>query len=207
MEEHMEHVSTVFSRLRKAGLKVHPGKCAFAVDKINFLGHSVSAKGLSPQEEKVAVVRELPSPTDLSSLRSVRSLFSYYRKFVKGFSVIASPLHSLLRKGVPWHWDQEQEHSFLELKDKLCTAGVLRRPDVNLPYLLATDWSQKGMGAVLSQIDTDGTEHPVAYASKSCNAAEKNYGSCEGECLVVVWATTHFREYLLWSMFCNIFVH
>ena len=207
MEDHLKHIAAVFARLRKAQLKVHPGKCVFAVDKIDFLGHCVSAEGLSPQQEKVAAVRDLPSPTDISSLRSALGLFSYYRKFVKGFSVIASPLHALLRKGVQWHWDVEQQISFAELKDKLCTAGVLKRPDSSLPYVLATDWSRKGMGAVLSQVNSEGEEHPVAYASRSCNPAEKNYGSSEGECLAVVWATTHFREYLFGTPFTQITDH
>ena len=207
VKEHLEHISAVFARLRDAGLKVHPGKCQFAVDKIDFLGHTLSAKGLSPQEEKVSAVRELPPPTDISSLRSALGLFSYYRKFVRGFSVIAAPLHSLLRKGVSWSWGSEQEHAYADLKDKLCTAGVLRRPDSSLPYVLTTDWSQRGMGAVLSQIDKDGVEHPVSYASRSCNPAEKNYGSCEGECLAVVWATQHFREYIFGSPFTLVTDH
>ena len=78
LEEHLKHLSAVFARLRHAGLKVHPGKCAFAVDKIDFLGHCVSAEGLSPQQEKVSAVRDLPAPTDISSLRSALGLFSYY---------------------------------------------------------------------------------------------------------------------------------
>ena len=92
LSEHLKHLSTIFERLRKAGLKVHPGKCVFATDKIDFLGHSVSAEGLSPQDEKVAGVRELPAPVDISSLRSALGLLSYYRKFVEGFTVNASPL-------------------------------------------------------------------------------------------------------------------
>ena len=207
LQDHLKHLSAVFDRLRKAGLKVHPGKCEFALDKINFLGHCVSAEGLSPQQEKVTAVRDLPAPTDISSLRSALGLFSYYRKFVQGFSVLASPLHLLLRKGEKWHWDLDQQKSFAELKDKLCTSDVLKRPDSELPYVLATDWSQKGMGAVLSQIDKDGKEHPISYASRSCNPAEKNYGSCEGECLAVVWATQHFREFLFGTPFTLITDH
>ena len=83
IEQHMTHLTQVFKRLREARLKVHPGKCVFAVDKTDFLGHSISAEGLSPQEEKVAAVRDLTSPVDISSLRSALGLFSYYRKFVK----------------------------------------------------------------------------------------------------------------------------
>ena len=73
--------------------------------------------------------------------------------------------------------------------------------------MLATDWSKKGMGAVLSQIDVEGKEHPVSYASRTCNPAEKNYGSCKGECLAVVWATKHFREYLFGTPFTLITDH
>ena len=83
IEQHVTHSAQVFKRLREAVLKVHPGKCVFVVDKIDFLGHSISAEGLSPQEEKVAAVRDLTSPVDISSLRSALGLFSYYRKFVK----------------------------------------------------------------------------------------------------------------------------
>ena len=101
IEQHLTHLTQVFNRLRQAGLKVHPGKCVFSFDKIDFLGHNISAEGLSPREEKVAAVRDLTPPIDISSLKSALGLFSYYRKFVKGFSVIASPLHNLLRKGVP----------------------------------------------------------------------------------------------------------
>ena len=207
LKEHLMHLSAVFARLKDAHLKVHPGKCQFAVDSIDFLGHHVSAAGLSPQAEKVAAVRDLAAPTDISSLRSALGLFSYYRKFVSGFSKIAAPLNELLRKGMAWKWGSEQIAAFAELKDRLCSAEVLRRPNPDLPYILTTDWSQKGMGAVLSQISTEGKEHPVCYASRTCNPAEKNYGSCEGECLAVVWATQHFREYLFGTPFTLVTDH
>ena len=103
LEEHLKHLFAVFARLRQARLKVHPSKCLFAVDKIDFVGHCVSAEGLSPQQKKVFAMRDLPSPADISSLRSALGLFSYHKKFVKGFSVIASPLHMLLRKEEKWH--------------------------------------------------------------------------------------------------------
>ena len=151
IEEHLEHLSAVFARLRKAGLKVHPSKRQFAVDSIDFLGHHVSAAGLIPQTEKVAAVRNLAPPTDVSSLRSALGLFSYYRKFVSGFNKIAAPLNELLKKGMTCKWGDNQISAFNELKDKFCSAKVLRRPDSDLPYILTTDWSQKGMGAVLSR--------------------------------------------------------
>ena len=116
-------------------------------------------------------------------------------------------MHSPLRKGVKWHWDEDQQKSFAELKDRLCSTEVLHRPDSSLPYLLATDWSQQGMGAILSQTDVEGKKHPTSFASRTCNPAEENYGSCEGECLAVVWATQHFREYLFGTPFTLITDH
>ena len=103
-----------------------------------------------------------------------------------------------------WNWHPDQEHSYAEL-DKLCTVGVLRRPDSSMHYVLTTDWSQKGMGAYLGQIDKEGNEHPVSYASRSCNLAEKYYRGCE--CIAVVWATHHFREYLFGSSFTLVTDH
>ena len=104
LEEHLRHLQEVFRRLRAAGLKVHQGKCMFAVESIDFLRHRISAAELQPQEEKVKAVTDLPAPTDLSSLRGALGLFSYYRKFVPHFSTIAFPLNKLLRKGEVWEW-------------------------------------------------------------------------------------------------------
>lgn len=98
-------------------------------------------------------VRDLPSPTDLGSLRAALGLFSYYRKFVQGFSVIAGPLNKLLKKVVAWQWGEEQVVEFARLKEALCSSATLRRPDPTLPFILSTDWSQQGMGATLGQVE------------------------------------------------------
>ena len=84
---------------------------------------------------------------------------------------------------------------------------MLRRPDPDSPYILTTDWPQKGMGAVLSQINSGVKEHPMYYASRTCNPAENNYGSYEGECLAPVWATQHFRENIFGTPFTLITDH
>ena len=207
LEEHLQHLETVFKRLREAGLKVHPGKCVFCTDSIDFLGHRISANKLEPQQDKLAAVRDLPSPTDLSSLRAALGLFSYYRKFVLHFSTIAFPLNSLLKKDRSWEWGEKQEEAFLALKEQLCGAAVLRLPDPYAPFILTTDWSQRGMGAILSQRNKEGVEHPICYASRSCNAAEQNYSSFDGECLAVVWATGHFRAYLFGNSFTLVTDH
>ena len=85
----------------------------------------------------------------------------------------------------------------MKLKEAVCSAGVLRRPNGSKLFYLASDWSQKGMGALLGQKDERGLDYAVAYASKSCNPAEKNYSSFDGECLGAVWATSHFKQYVI----------
>ena len=97
----------------------------FAADSIDFLGHRISAGKLEPKTDKLAAVRDLPAPTDLSGLRAALGLFSYYRKFVANFSTIAFPLNSLLKKDRPWVWGEAQAAAFLELKEKLCGATIL----------------------------------------------------------------------------------
>ena len=168
IEEHFQHLQVVFDRLRGAGLKVHPGKCVFGADSIDFLGHRISA------DNKLAAGRDLPSPTDVSIVRAALKPLSYYRKFVLHFVSIAFALNALLKKERAWEWGEAQENAYLQLKEQLCSAAILRLPDPYSPSILTTDWSQRGMGAILSQINKEGVEHPICYASMSCNTAEQN---------------------------------
>ena len=161
IDEHLDHLEIVFQRLRSYGLKVHPGKCLFCSEKNDFLGYCVSGDGLSPQQEKVNAVRDLRTPTDVFSLRAALGLFGYYRKFVPNFSSIASPLNELLRKNKQWVWGDKQEMAYQTLKDKLCGAEVLLRPNSAKEYRLTTDWSQQGMGAVLSHSMKKGKKGPL----------------------------------------------
>ena len=207
LEEHLRHLKVVFDRLRKAGLKVHQRTCVFGADSINFLGHRISADKLEPQQDKLAAVRDLPSTTYISSLRAALGLFSYYRKFVLHFNSIASPLNPLLKKERAWGWGETQENAYLQLKEQLCSAAILRLLDPYSSLILTTDWSQRGMGAILSQLNKEGVEHPICYASRSCNAPEQNYSAFDGECVAVVWATSNFKSYLFGNSFTLVTDH
>ena len=121
---------------------------------------------------------------------------SYYRRFVPNFSKIASPLQSLTRKDAQFVWTEECAHSFQTLKEKLTSAPILSYPSFEKRFVLETDASIAGLGAVLSQSQEDGLLHPVAYASRSLMSAERNYSITELETLAVVWAITHFVPYL-----------
>ena len=132
----------------------------------------------------------------MKELRGALGLFSYYRKFVKDFSRIAKPLLTLLKKDIPYEWTAKQQNAFDFLKQRLMEAPILKYPDFSKPFIIYTDASGTGLGAVLSQLNDEGKECVIAYASRSLNKAECNYGITDQECLAVVWAVKHFEQYL-----------
>ena len=196
LEEHNRKLATVFQRIRDAGLRLKPKKCRFAQEEVEYLGHVVSADGVRTDPKKVDAVRNFPTPVDVKALQSFVGLASYYRRFVPGFSKIAGPLHALTKKGAPFVWSEACEVSFTKLKDLLTTALVLAFPDFRKLFILETDASGAGLGAVLAQKQEDGSVRPVAYASRSLLRHEGNYGIKELKGLGVVWAAKHFRPYL-----------
>ena len=195
-EQHMDHIAQVFQALRNSNLKIKLKKCYFALPNIHFLGHVVGRDGIKPDPEKIDKVKNYPVPTNLTQLRAALGLFSYYRKFIKDFSRIARPMLTLLKKDAPFNWEEKQQQAFDRLKEMLIKAPVLSYPDFDKPFIIYTDASGIGLGAVLSQIKEDGKEHVIAYASRSLNPAEKNYSVTDQECLAVVWAIKHFQHYL-----------
>ena len=199
LEEHKEHLQRVFERLRQAGLKLKPSKCSFLCREVVFLGHVISANGVSPDPAKTKKVRDYPVPVDVSSVRQFLGLASYYRRFVPGFSKIAAPLYALTKKSVTFSWSDECQKAFDRLKQLLCSAPVLAYPlfGSQHQFIVETDASVLGLGAVLSQKQPDGHTHPIAYASRSLHTHEKNYGITELETLALVWAVKLFKPYLL----------
>jgi len=151
------------------------------------LGHIVGRDGLKVDPAKVKAVAVWPRPT-----RFVLSLVTnYFWKFIKGYAVIAAPLHALTNKGMDFIWGAPQEKAFTMLKQRLCSAPVLAIPDLNRPFTVISDASLHGTGAVLMQDD-----RPIAYTSRKFNPAERNYHTTDQELLGVVCALTEWRCYL-----------
>jgi hypothetical protein len=197
MAEHVQHVDATLKMLHSCGLRAHPEKSVFGAASVEFLGHVVTPYGMGPHEAKVAAIKALPPPTNVSDLRSVLGFANYYRCYVPNFSSLAQPMNALLAKGIEWYWGTEQEKSFQDIKVELSTPGrALRRADPTLPYILYTDWSKQGIGAVLAQRHPDEQEYMVACLSRSLNKHEANYSSYEGEMLAAVWAVKTCRPYL-----------
>ena len=196
LDDHLHHLSLVIECLAKAGLKLKPSKCHFISPKVQYLGHLLTPEGIRPNPDRVAAVRDYPTPSSVKGVRQFLGLASYYRRFVKNFSRVAQLLHNLTQKGAAFAWSQECEEAFLQLKQRLIQSPILMYPNFDQDFTLETDASAMGLGAVLSQRAEDGKVHPVAYASRSLSPQEKRYAITELEMLAVVWAVSHFHAYL-----------
>lgn len=179
----------------EAGLKLHPDKCCFMRRELEFLGHKIGGEGISTLEEKVQAVKDWPTTTNLRELKSFIGLASYYRRFVRGFSCIAAHLFRLQQKDSDFAWTSDCEQAFSCLKKALTESPILTPPDPNLLFILDTDASDVGMGAVLSQMGPEG-EKVVAYFSRTFNKAERRYCVTRRELLAIVRAISHFKYYL-----------
>jgi hypothetical protein len=171
------HLREVFQRLRERGIKCHPKKLRCVVKDVSYLGHLVIPNGTAPLDVKVEAITKMVAPTDVSKLRALLGTYNYYRKYIKNFARKAAPLNRLLQNDVPWEWSKPCQEAFQSLKVSMTEAPILQRPDMNLPFELHTDWSAVGLGAVLVQIDSNGKEFVIVYASQSNNRTERNYSS------------------------------
>jgi len=194
-EEELDRLRQVFDRLLEAGLKLKPKKCRLFAKEVKYLGHIVSKEGIRADPEKVSAVVDWTNPTSQTELRSFLGLCSYYRRFIKGFANIADSLHRLTEKGRPFVWTKSCQSSFDELKRRLTTSPVLAFPDPGKPFILDTDASDSGLGAVLSQVH-NGCERVVAYAGRSLTKAERRYCVTRKELLAVVFFVKYFKHYL-----------
>ena len=181
VEEHLTRLAEVLTRLRQAGLKVKPCKCHLMKKSVHYLGHVVSSEGVETDPAKIQCIADWTTPSNAKELKQFLGLASYYRRFVRGFAKIASPLHHLSEKKKAWAWTDECEQAFKLLKHHLISAPILRLPNFSQDFILDVDASENGLGAVLSQLD--GHEQVVAYASRALTKAEKTIVQLEKSCL------------------------
>ncbi len=204
----VERLRRVLLELRRAGLSANPRKCHLALPEAKYLGFQVGRGLIKPQEKKVAAILSAPRPTSKTQVRAFLGLAGYYRCFISNFSSLAAPLTDLTKKGQPEKvpWGPTEEEALRRVKASLTSEPVLRAPDFNCPFLLQTDASDTGLGAVLSQIQ-DGEEHPVIYINRKLTPAEQRYAAVEKEALAVKWAVLELRYYLLGRKFTLITDH
>ncbi|XP_055906656.1 uncharacterized protein K02A2.6-like [Eupeodes corollae] len=195
-EEHLANLNAVFSRLQANGFRCNIDKCDFARHEIEYLGHSISASGIRPLEDRLLAIKEQSSPTNLKELEAVMGKFNYYNQFIANFAQVAGPLNSLRRKGVSFRWSSKEEEAFNSLKMSIVNATRLVHFNEDLPIILATDASSYGIGAVISHRFPNGLEKPIAFASKTLNIHQKSYSQIEKEALSIIYGITKFHQYL-----------
>ena len=200
-EEAVENLEKVFNRLLDAGLKLKIAKkCDLFAKTVSFLRHTISDEGIATDPNKVKVVREWPTPMDQTEVRSFLGLYGYYRRFIKGYSTTAKPLHRLTEKGREYIWNEECQREFDRLKEHLTNAPVLEFPEFSQEFILDTDASDNTIGAVLSQ-KHNGKEKVVSYGIRTLSKAERGYSVTRKEMLAVVYFVKHDRHYLLGRKF------
>lgn len=200
MDDHLKNLEEVFERIQGAGLKLNLKKCELFRQEVKFLGHKITTEGVHTDEDKITAVKEWPAPKNIHELRSFLGLCTYYRRFVPNFANVASSLHNLTRKNQVYHWKEEHEVAFQQLKKLLCEAPILTYPIPESKFILDTDASNQGIGGVLSQ-EINGQEKVVAYFSKIMKKPERNYCVTRKELLAVVESVKHFHKYLYGQKF------
>ena len=188
-EEHLSNLEEVFRRLANEGVTVKNSKCSYLENKVEYLGHVIDSKGIHVDPSKVKAIVKAPAPKNVVQLRSFLGLVNYYGKFIPNLATLTHPLNQLLKKNCKWQWS-----NFEGIKKLLLTPAVLVHYNSTLPIQLATDASAYGVGAVISHIFPDGSEHPVAFSSRTLSRAERNNSQIEKEALSIVYGIKNFTN-------------
>ena len=197
LKEHRKHVRKVLERLREAGLFLKPSKCEFHVQEVEFLGFVIGINGVRMDPKKVESVTAWPTPRSPHDIRMFLGLANFYRRFIKDFSQLAAPLTRLLKKesmARKFSWSKEAQTAFEQLKTAFTTAPILTHFDPEQPTILEADASTHALGAVVSQLDSEGKLHPIAFHSRKFNPAELNYDIYDKEMLAIVDSLEHYRH-------------
>ena len=196
-KEHVEALRTFLERVRKAGLTIRPTKSVVGSESVEFVGHTIGKGMIGLHEANVKKIVEAPRPETKKQVRSLLGITGYYRSFIPNYSTVALPLPDLTKKGQPNRvaWGQAHELAYQTLKRMLVSKPILRLPDLDKPFVLRTDASDRSLGAVVLQEHEDGI-FPVAYASRKLLPREQRYSTMEKECLAIVWAVKKFMVYL-----------
>ncbi|KAJ1521844.1 hypothetical protein ONE63_003479 [Megalurothrips usitatus] len=204
-----DRLCKVLEVLSKAGFKVND-KCVWATQELQVLGFKVTAEGVQPLEDKARAILEAPRPKDVLELRAFNGLVTFYDRFIKDKATIMEPLYRLLDKGTAWTWGKREQAAFDAIKTIIAGPNVLVHYSLDLPLLMTCDASPVGVGAVLAHIvseDDTAEERPVMVASRTLNAAERNYAQTDQEALAVVFGCKKFAQYLVGRHFTVVTDH
>ena len=193
---HLRRLDKVFIRLQENNLKIKLQKCHFGFPHVSFLGHVIIGDGIQTDPAKTSSIATWPLPQNISQLRGFLGLASYYRRFIKEFGKIALPMTAMLENDEAFIWTDKGKRAFTEIKHFLTNPPILAYPDFFATFILDTDASDFGIGAVLSQKGKDESENPIAYYSRGFNKHEQNYSVTRKELLAAIESMKHFKCYL-----------
>ncbi|KAG8502445.1 hypothetical protein CXB51_000382 [Gossypium anomalum] len=197
--EHAEHLRLVLQTLRDKQLYAKFNKCEFWLREVGFLGHIVSASGIRVDPSKISAIMDWKPPRNVSEVHSFLGLAGYYRRFVKGFSMIVTPLTKSLQKDVKFEWSEKCQNNFDQLKALLTEAPLLVQPESGKEFVIYSDALLIGLGCVMMQ-----EGKVIAYASRLLKPHEKNYLTHGLELVAIVFALKIWRHYLF-SEKCHVF--
>ena len=192
-KDHLMNLRALFKRLEEKGLRCNRQKCVFAQVSIDYLGHILSSQGIA-KGSKVDAILEMPTPKNISTLKSFLASVQFYSKFLLPYFLeITEPLYKLTRKGQQWKWG--------------CTETILAHYDPSLPLGLPCDASECGIGAVLFHRFADGSERPILNISKILSPTQRRYSEIQKEALSLVYALRKFHQFLYGRKFIVVTDH
>uniref|UniRef100_A0AAQ4P5C7 ribonuclease H n=1 Tax=Gasterosteus aculeatus aculeatus TaxID=481459 RepID=A0AAQ4P5C7_GASAC len=197
LDTHKRQVELVLQRLLDNGLYVKAEKSEFHATTVSFLGFIVAPGNVQMDSAKVSAVADWPTPDNRKKLQQFLGFANFYRRFIRGFSATAAPLHALTPPQVPFRWSADADAAFRELKRRFTTAPILTLPDPARQFVVEVDASSEGIGAILSQrAEGDHKLHPCAFLSRRLTPAERNYDVGDRELLAVKAALEEWRHWL-----------
>jgi len=183
-DEHLRNLEAVFQQFQKYGLRVKLPKCVFMATSVVYFGLCFSERGIQPTDEKVKAIRDAPTPSNATELRSFLGMLAALSNFIPKLSTLSHPLYELLGNK-PWNWTSSCEQAFRDIKHALTSETTLKHYDPVLPVELSVDALPYGLGAVIMHVYPNGTHRPIAYASRTLNEHEKCYGQIDKEALAI----------------------
>ena len=206
-KDHDMNLQLCLKTIEENGLTLNKNKCQFGKHEIEFFGFRISSEGISPTQSKIDAIQSFKRPENPNEVLSFLGLINYLAKFIPNLAAESEVLRRLTRKEVLWDWGEEEEKTFLHLKKVITSDTTMAHYDVNLDTYLTVDAGPVGLGAILSQKQTDGSIRPVAYASRTLKSVERRYSQTEKEALAVVWGCEKFHLYLYGATFTIITDH
>ena len=203
-EEHADHLKQVLQKLKEAGLKVKPSKCAIAQAEVELLGYVVNDQGIRPQLKKIEAIQKLARPKSVKEVRSFLGMTGYYRQCIPDYAKIAEPLVRLTRKYERFVWEDEREEAFEKLKAILCSDLVMAYPRLDKPYKLYTDACDYAIGGILVQDDDNNVERVVQYVSHQLHGSQLKWATIEKEAYAVIYCLEKLRPYV-WGSDITVF--